>query len=90
MRDTRTVALVTALWLASFVVDVVLLPRGNYPILYVGPVVIAAMRARGLPAFEAACAGAWLQGEAARIAGAQMIADDLAAAIPAVLRLCTS
>lgn len=52
--------------------------------------VIAAMRARGLPAFEAACAGSWLQGRAAEIAGAQMIADDLAAAIPAAIALCTN
>ena len=44
--------------------------------------VIAAMRARGLAAFEAACAGVWLHGRAADIAGAGMIADDLAAAIP--------
>jgi len=42
----------------------------------------AAMRARGLPAFEAACAGVWLHGRAAEIAGPQMIADDLAEAIP--------
>ena len=46
---------------------------------------IAAMRARGLPAFEAACAGVWLHGRAAEVAGPTMIADDLAAAIPAVL-----
>jgi hydroxyethylthiazole kinase-like uncharacterized protein yjeF len=46
---------------------------------------IAAMRARGLPAYEAACAGAWLHGRAAKIAGPQMIADDLAAAIPRAL-----
>ena len=52
--------------------------------------VIAAMRARGLPAFEAACAGAWLQARAAEIAGPQMIADDLAEAIPAAIALCTS
>jgi hydroxyethylthiazole kinase-like uncharacterized protein yjeF len=51
---------------------------------------IAAMRARGLPAFEAACAGVWLQGKAAEIAGPQMIADDLAEAIPAAIALCTS
>ena len=42
------------------------------------PGVIAAMRARGMPPFEAACAGVWLQGMAAEIAGPQMIADDLA------------
>jgi hydroxyethylthiazole kinase-like uncharacterized protein yjeF len=46
---------------------------------------IAAMRARGLPAFEAACAGVWLHGRAADIAGPQLIADDLAAAIPAAI-----
>ena len=44
--------------------------------------IIAAMRARGLPSFEAACAGVWLHGRAARIAGPEMIADDLAVAIP--------
>jgi hydroxyethylthiazole kinase-like uncharacterized protein yjeF len=49
--------------------------------------VIAALRARGLPAFEAACAGVWLHGRAAEIAGSQMVADDLAAAIPAALAL---
>jgi ADP-dependent NAD(P)H-hydrate dehydratase / NAD(P)H-hydrate epimerase len=43
--------------------------------------ITAAMRARGLPAFEAACAGVWLQGKAAEIAGPAMIADDLAEAI---------
>jgi len=43
---------------------------------------IAAMRARGLPAFEAACAAVWLHGRSAEIAGPQMIADDLADAIP--------
>ena len=43
---------------------------------------IAALRARGMPAFEAACAGVWLHGRAAEIAGRAMIADDLAAAIP--------
>jgi hydroxyethylthiazole kinase-like uncharacterized protein yjeF len=47
--------------------------------------IIAAMRARGLEAFEAACAGVWVHGRAAEIAGPGMIADDLAAAIPAVL-----
>jgi hydroxyethylthiazole kinase-like uncharacterized protein yjeF len=51
---------------------------------------IAAIRARGLPAFEAACAGVWLQGRAAEIAGPHMIADDLAEAIPAAFALCAS
>ena len=45
----------------------------------------AALRARGLPAFEAACAGVWLHGRAAEIAGPQMIADDLAEAITAAI-----
>src|SRR6185369_2758991 len=44
--------------------------------------IIAAMRARGLPAFEAACAGVWLHGAAGRAAGPALIADDLAEAIP--------
>jgi hydroxyethylthiazole kinase-like uncharacterized protein yjeF len=46
---------------------------------------IAALRARGMPAFEAASAGIWLHGRAAETAGPTMIADDLAAAIPLVL-----
>jgi len=46
---------------------------------------IAAMRSRGLAVFEAACGGVWLHGRGAKVAGPHMIADDLAAAIPAVL-----
>jgi len=42
---------------------------------------IAALRARGMAAFEAACAGVWLHGRAAEIAGPTMIADDLVDAI---------
>lgn len=49
--------------------------------------VIAAMRARAMPSFEAACAAVWLHGRAAEIAGPHMIADDLAAAIPKALDL---
>ena len=48
---------------------------------------IAALRARGLAGFEAACAAAWLHGRAAEIAGPSMIADDLVAAIPQALAL---
>jgi NAD(P)H-hydrate repair Nnr-like enzyme with NAD(P)H-hydrate dehydratase domain len=48
---------------------------------------IAALRARGMKSFEAACAAAWLHGRAAEIAGPAMIADDLVAAIPAALAL---
>ena len=43
---------------------------------------ITAMRARGLPAFEAACASVSLHGRAGAIAGPTMIADDLVDAIP--------
>ena len=46
---------------------------------------IAALRARGLDSFDAACAGVWLHGRAAEAAGPNMIADDLVAAIPSVL-----
>jgi hydroxyethylthiazole kinase-like uncharacterized protein yjeF len=38
---------------------------------------IAALRSRGMEAFEAACAGVWLHGRAAERAGPRMIADDL-------------
>lgn len=48
---------------------------------------IAALRARGMDRFESACAGVWLHGRAAEIAGPAMIADDLAAAIPRALQL---
>jgi hydroxyethylthiazole kinase-like uncharacterized protein yjeF len=46
---------------------------------------IAALRARGMPSFEAASAAVWLHGRAAETAGPAMIADDLAEAIPAAL-----
>jgi hydroxyethylthiazole kinase-like uncharacterized protein yjeF len=44
--------------------------------------IIAALRARGLDAFDAACAGVWLHGRAAELAGPELIADDLISAIP--------
>lgn len=47
--------------------------------------IIAAMRARGLEPFEAACAGVWLHGRGADFAGPQMIADDLVEAISSIL-----
>jgi hydroxyethylthiazole kinase-like uncharacterized protein yjeF len=50
--------------------------------------IIAAMRARGLDAFEAACAGAWLHGRAATLRGAGLIADDLIHVLPAALAEC--
>jgi len=39
--------------------------------------VAAALLAQGMPAFEAACAAAWLQGDAAGRVGAGLIAEDL-------------
>ncbi|MEN3971453.1 NAD(P)H-hydrate dehydratase [Sphingomicrobium sp. XHP0235] len=47
--------------------------------------IIAACRARGMPAFEAACAGVWLHGRAAEACEAPFIADDLVAALPGVM-----
>jgi hydroxyethylthiazole kinase-like uncharacterized protein yjeF len=49
--------------------------------------IAAAMRARGLEPFEAACAAVWVHGRAAEAAGPYMIADDLAQAIPQALAL---
>jgi hydroxyethylthiazole kinase-like uncharacterized protein yjeF len=46
---------------------------------------IAALRARGMGSFEAACAGVWIHGRAAERAGPSMIADDLITALPATL-----
>ena len=48
---------------------------------------IAALRATGLDGFEAACAGVWLHGRAAELAGPALIADDLLDAIPQALAL---
>ena len=47
--------------------------------------IIAAFRARGMESFEAACAAVWIHGRSADIAGPDMIADDLVAAIPLAL-----
>jgi ADP-dependent NAD(P)H-hydrate dehydratase / NAD(P)H-hydrate epimerase len=51
--------------------------------------IIAAQRAGGLDAFEAACAGAWIHGRAADLAGRGLIADDLIGHLPAVLAECS-
>ncbi len=49
--------------------------------------IIAALMVRHDP-FDAACAGLWLHAEAARRAGAGLIADDLLAHLPAALAAC--
>lgn len=48
---------------------------------------IAALLAQGMPPFEAACAGAWLHGAAAKSIGPGLIAEDLPDALPAAMRL---
>ena len=50
--------------------------------------VIAAMRAAGLDAFEAARAGVWLHGRAAALAGPGLIADDLLDHLPQARAEC--
>ncbi|WP_315833044.1 NAD(P)H-hydrate dehydratase [Bradyrhizobium prioriisuperbiae] len=47
---------------------------------------IGAMLAQLVPAFEAACIGAWMHGEAGQEAGPGLIAEDLPEVLPAVLR----
>ena len=49
---------------------------------------LPAMRAAGMAAFEAACAGIWLHGRAAALAGPFLIADDLIAHLPAACAEC--
>jgi NAD(P)H-hydrate repair Nnr-like enzyme with NAD(P)H-hydrate dehydratase domain len=50
--------------------------------------VIAARLASGLDGLEAACAGTWLHGRAAALAGPALIADDLIARLPAAVAEC--
>jgi hydroxyethylthiazole kinase-like uncharacterized protein yjeF len=47
---------------------------------------IAGMLGQGVAAFEAACIGVWMHGEAAREAGPGLIAEDLPEVLPAVFR----
>ena len=47
---------------------------------------VVGLMAQGLPAFEAACAGAWFHGACATAFGPGLIADDLADMLPGVLR----
>jgi len=46
---------------------------------------VAGLAAQGMPAFEAACAGVWLHGEAGRTLGPGLIAEDLPEALPNLL-----
>src|SRR5579885_254431 len=46
----------------------------------------AGLLAQGMQSFEAACAAAWLHGEAANVHGLGLIAEDLPEALPAALR----
>lgn len=50
--------------------------------------IIAAMRARELEVFEAACAGVWLHGRTGAMAGPGLIADDLLSHLPEALAEC--
>lgn len=47
---------------------------------------ITGLLARGVPAFDAACTGAWLHVDCARSFGAGLIAEDLPEELPRVLR----
>ena len=48
--------------------------------------IVAGLLAQGVEAFEAACIGVWMHGEAASEFGPGLIAEDLPEALPAVLR----
>ncbi|WP_428375058.1 NAD(P)H-hydrate dehydratase [Lichenicoccus sp.] len=48
--------------------------------------VIAALLAGGMAPFEATCAGVWIHGEAANIAGEGLLAEDLLRCLPASVR----
>jgi NAD(P)H-hydrate epimerase len=48
--------------------------------------IILGLLAQGMDAFDAACAAAWLHGEAANAFGPGLIAEDLPEMIPRALR----
>jgi hydroxyethylthiazole kinase-like uncharacterized protein yjeF len=47
---------------------------------------IAGLAAQGMPGFEAACAAAWLHGQAGNDAGPGLISEDLPEALPGIYR----
>jgi NAD(P)H-hydrate epimerase len=47
--------------------------------------IVTGLLATGMPAFDAACAAAWIHGEAGRLGGFGLIAEDLPARIPEAL-----
>jgi len=47
---------------------------------------IAALLAQGMPGFEAACAGVWLNGEAGNLLGQGLIAEDLPETLATVIK----
>ncbi|MBY0406102.1 MAG: NAD(P)H-hydrate dehydratase, partial [Rickettsiales bacterium] len=48
--------------------------------------IIAGLMGQGMPAYEAACAGTWIQGEVANRFGPGLIAEDLTTTMPATLK----
>lgn len=48
--------------------------------------IIAGLMGQGMPAYEAACAGAWIQGEVANRFGPGLIAEDLHTTMPGTLK----
>jgi hydroxyethylthiazole kinase-like uncharacterized protein yjeF len=48
--------------------------------------IIGGLLAQGVPAFEAACIGVWMHGEAGSEAGPGLVAEDLPEVLPAIFR----
>ena len=49
--------------------------------------IICGLIAQGMSAFEAACAGVWMHGEAANLFGPGLIAEDIPVQLPQVWRV---